>query len=94
MKMRMGLIKLLQTIVNLKRQTCDLLCDDHHGPGDRGEKGKCVCEILFAPEIECWIHMYVRASTSIKPSYWTFIIYTAVLTTSPHSFSRVEFTLV
>lgn len=38
MKMRMGLIKLLQTIMNLKRQTCDLLCDDHHGPGDRGKK--------------------------------------------------------
>lgn len=38
MKMRMRLIKLLQTIMNLKRQTCDLLCDDHHGPGERGKK--------------------------------------------------------
>lgn len=51
-----------------------------------------VREILFTADID-WIHMYVRASTSFKPSYSTFIIYTAALTTSLHSFSRVELTL-
>lgn len=38
--MRIGLIKLLHTIMNLKGQTCDLLCDDHHGPGRRKGKTK------------------------------------------------------
>lgn len=51
-----------------------------------------VRENLFTADID-WIHMYVRASTSFKPSYLTFIIYTAALATSPHSFSKVELTL-